>query len=444
MNRTIDKSETQEEDDLISLLNDDNEDGLGGVGTPKRGNVWLRPLINLLVLALLSVAGYALYNKYFKTDAIGPKQYKIIAASTGKVKKTIAASGTLQPWSTVDIKSKAGGRVDALLVNVGNEVKAGQILARIDPSDSLLTYKQSEADVSSAQARIDQGGYQYELQKKQSALAIQNAKVQLFSAQANLRAAQARLETGKTQETAQPALTRAAIANAQASYDQAVQSRAQLDATDPQSRATAKATYDQAIANRDNAKQSLERQISLAKQGFVSQQTVDTAKATLAVNESQVTSAAERLKNIEGELRASVQSADARVAQAKASLEQAKTQSMEVANKRNSTKELEAAGHSGAGWRRTGAGQPFGSDSESGEHRHQAEGYYVVASHDVPFGSVVQQRQNDARSDHRSRSVRRSRAEKVCRTGNYHHVRPLAERRWNQYRATRRHLADVY
>ena len=55
-------------------------------------------------------------------NAADKTQYKIAAAQFGAVKKTVSATGTLQPWSTVDIKSKAGGRVNALLVDVGSVV----------------------------------------------------------------------------------------------------------------------------------------------------------------------------------------------------------------------------------------------------------------------------------------------------------------------------------
>jgi multidrug efflux pump subunit AcrA (membrane-fusion protein) len=60
-------------------------------------------------------------------------KYRTSKVTFGTVKKTVSATGVLMPWTTVDIKSKAGGRVDALLVDEGSLVTKNQVLANIDP-----------------------------------------------------------------------------------------------------------------------------------------------------------------------------------------------------------------------------------------------------------------------------------------------------------------------
>ena len=309
-----------------------------------------RSLSALLVALAVLGGGWAAWSKFKKAGPAGKTQYKLGAAATARVKKTVSASGSLQPWSTVDIKSRAGGKVEQLLVDVGSVVKNGQVLARIDPSDSQMSVQQAQADIDSALARERQGQVQYSLQLRQSAIGIQTAqaqlgssKAQLASQRASLKAAQARLETSRRQSTSQPGLTKAAIDTAQASLKQAEQAREQLRVTAEQQRVGAKATYDQAVANRDNQKQQLKRQMSLVAQGFVSQQAVDTAQSALDVNESQVLSAKSRLDSIDNDLRTQLGSADARVEQAQVALRQAKIQSVEVDNKKSSLAEQMAA-----------------------------------------------------------------------------------------------------
>jgi HlyD family secretion protein len=333
---------------LDDLLGDSSNDS-DLPETNARSGKWKKPVALLVALGVLG-GGWAGWAKFKKASPAGLKQYKLGQASVGRVKKTVSASGTLQPWSIVDIKSRAGGRVEQLLVDVGAVVKSGQVLARIDPSDSQMSVQQAQADIDSAQARERQGQYQYQLQVRQSQIAIQTAnaqvaqsRAQVASARANLKAAQTRLSTAQQQSEAQPGLTRSAIASAQASLKQAEQTREQLRVTTEQQKIAAKATYDQAVANRDNAKLQVKRQNSLLDQGFVSQQAVDTATAQLEVNESQVISAKARVDSIVADLAAQASSAEARVAQSRAALDQAKTQSVEIANRKNAALEQESA-----------------------------------------------------------------------------------------------------
>ena len=241
------------------------------------------------------------------------------------MKKTVSASGTIQAWNVVDIKARAGGELTKLAVDVGDNVTKGQFLAQIDPLDVRLNLNTATANAESARARESQSAMTYSLQLDQSRIAIDNAQASLQSAQANAQAAAARLATVKQQALTQPELTRTAIANAEAAYNQAVKQRQQLDVTNAQDRVTSKATYDQAVANQTNARQSLDRQQALVNKGFVAQQAADTAIATKAVIDAQAAAAKKKLDTIEAEQSAAVAVADARVRQAKASLESART-----------------------------------------------------------------------------------------------------------------------
>ncbi len=297
------------------------------------------------ILAVAAVGGGYAYSRVrgAATSEATMTQYKTAAVAIGTVKKTVSATGTLKPWRTVDIKSRAGGEVKVLAVEVGNVVKNGQIIARIDPTDSSTTFRQAQADLDSAVARKDQSAETYQLQLRQTQTGIQNAEADLASTRASEAQAEARLLTARTQAATQPALTSAAIAQAKASYDQAVKQRKQLDATNPQAVASAKAAYEQAAANLSNARTSYDRQNSLVRRGFVSQSAVDQAQATLSVNQAQVGSAKAKLDTVGAELSANVENADARVAQAKAALDAAKQNAVAVSNQRNSLVESQAA-----------------------------------------------------------------------------------------------------
>lgn len=298
------------------------------------------------VVALLAVGGaiwFGVNKRMQATKEANLTQYKVAKVESGTVKKTVSATGILQPWRVVDIKSKAGGRVDKLLVDAGDQVKAGQILAEIDPSDTLMSVDTARADVDSAKARTQQSRKQYGLQVSQSKISVEAAEAGLQAAQSSMRAASSRLVTARTAAATQPALTAAAIASAEAGLVSARRQRDQLDQTQAQDRASARSALDQAQANAKASDAALSRQRNLLSQGFTSKASVDSAEAAAAVSVAQVASASERLRTLAAQQDAERGAADSRVASAQAQLDSAKASSVDIENRRQSQVEAEAA-----------------------------------------------------------------------------------------------------
>src|SRR5690349_10014903 len=64
----------------------------------------------------------------------------------GDIAVRVQATGSVEPINPVDIKSKAGGAITSLPVDVGSAVKAHQVLAQIDPRDVKNKFDQAVAD----------------------------------------------------------------------------------------------------------------------------------------------------------------------------------------------------------------------------------------------------------------------------------------------------------
>jgi HlyD family secretion protein len=297
----------------------------------------------IVVAAIVVAAGWWIWARIRAPKANEQVQYKLGSVEVGTVKKTVSATGILKPWRTVDIKSKAGGRVDALLVDIGSRVSEGQVLAKIDPTDTQLSVGTAKADVDSAEARKKQNEETYELQRLLSALALETAQAQLTTARASREAARSRLSVAQNAAATQPALSQASIAQAQASQDTATQQRAQLKATQAQERASAQAALDQAEANRRKTSADLARYRSLLERGFAAKQSVDSAEASDAASAAQVQTAGEKVRTLSAQQAAEADAADARVKQAQAQLSSAQAQAVDVQNKKLALAEAEAA-----------------------------------------------------------------------------------------------------
>ncbi len=125
----------------------------------------------------------------------------------------ITASGTVVPENSVNISPKNAGVLERLLVEQGDRVERGQILARMDQQDLTGQITQAEATVAQAQARLDRarnGNRPEEIaqararleqaQQQLQALQAGNRSEEVSQARAQVASAQARLELAQSKQ----------------------------------------------------------------------------------------------------------------------------------------------------------------------------------------------------------------------------------------------------
>jgi len=108
---------------------------------------------------LLSIAVWGL-SSCSDTEANNAPTYDTAVVSEGDLSITVEATGNIEPIRKVEVTSKASGEVLGMLVDVGDEVGPGALLARIDPRDVQNGFDQAKADLEVAQARLDISGAQ--------------------------------------------------------------------------------------------------------------------------------------------------------------------------------------------------------------------------------------------------------------------------------------------
>jgi HlyD family secretion protein len=114
----------------------------------RRGGWWI------LLLALLLVGGGV-----FLFTALSKPTVKIDASKLAKVERfdlarSVVATGKIEPITKVEIKSKASGIIQNLLVNVGDTVKEGQMLAELDREQLQARVRQLEATLAATEANV--------------------------------------------------------------------------------------------------------------------------------------------------------------------------------------------------------------------------------------------------------------------------------------------------
>ena len=252
----------------------------------------------------------------------------------GTVMASVSGNGVLQPLTTVEVRSNVGGTVVQLAVDEGDRVKAGQLICKIDPSDSISALEQARADYSSSGAKVAQSKQALSMQRLQTSAGI-------ISAEQAVEASRQKLAESQQEAALQPRLTREAISQAKSSLESAEASLTQTtSALTPQKLASAKAAYDQAKASYDENERTLKRQLALLDKGFVSQSQVDSAQAQFDTSKAQLESAKSKFDTVKDESDQDLKSAKSKVAQAKSALAAAEANRVQDTIK---VKELAAA-----------------------------------------------------------------------------------------------------
>jgi len=79
---------------------------------------------------------------------------KLAKVEKGDLAKSVVATGKVTPITKVEVKSKASGIVKKLLVDYGDKVKQGQLLAQLDKVEIEAQVAQSQAALEAAQANL--------------------------------------------------------------------------------------------------------------------------------------------------------------------------------------------------------------------------------------------------------------------------------------------------
>ncbi len=246
----------------------------------KRG--WL--IFGGLILALV---GWRVYRA-----RTAPKPHATVETAVAKaasVRELVSASGTIQPFTTVDVKSKAGGKVLEMAVEEGTRVKQGQLICIIDRQDTTTQLNQAQADLDAARSALRQAQQNVRLQEASVGPQIAQSAAGVSSAQARLKQARATLAIEANANPAQIAQSAAQVKAARANLQQA---RLSLDLQ----RRTSAAAINEAQSGVKAAGARLDQaQATAANQPQLSRSNIAGAQAAADAARASVNSAQEAL-----------------------------------------------------------------------------------------------------------------------------------------------------
>ncbi len=179
---------------------------------------WLRPVtLSLLALALAGGGWWAW--KAWGTGAKKSDELIFATVQRGDIEDLVGATGSLQPRDYVDVGAQVSGQLKKLHVEVGTEVKEGQLLAEIDAEQSAARVDANRASLRAQQATLVERQVNLEkaerdLQRQKNLMAEEATTTeQVQNAETAVRTAATQINTLKAQMQQQQASMRVEEAN---------------------------------------------------------------------------------------------------------------------------------------------------------------------------------------------------------------------------------------
>jgi HlyD family secretion protein len=146
---------------------------------------WLWSSLGILVLvSAIAVGSKSMSQKRVESQP----NIKALTApvETQPLTVKVEASGTIEPIDTVNVSSEVAGRLAELYVDRGDQVKAGDTLARLDSSEQQAQLAQAQGRLAEAEAEYTKmlnGNRSEEINRAQAQLTSAQARVDLSAKQ---------------------------------------------------------------------------------------------------------------------------------------------------------------------------------------------------------------------------------------------------------------------
>jgi len=122
----------------------------------------------VLLLLFISIVIFTVYKLFFEQTQRQEYNYVTKSITKGDFVISVSATGNLKPLEEISVGSEISGTIEKVFVDYNDVVKKGELLAQIDKTKYMSSYKKTKASLSVFEASLD------------------NAKAQLYSANATV------------------------------------------------------------------------------------------------------------------------------------------------------------------------------------------------------------------------------------------------------------------
>lgn len=185
----------------------------------------------LIILVGLGFLGWQIYEKAsasrkgFKRESRNiPVAVEVVLVKKASIREVGSFTGSLHPLSEFILAPKIAGRLEKILVNIGDTVKGGQLVAVLDDDEYRQQVLQAKAELEVAKANLQERKSTIENAKREyeRTVALRRKKIasesQLDAAESEFKTQQAKLKVATAQISQKEAALK--MANIRLSYAQ--------------------------------------------------------------------------------------------------------------------------------------------------------------------------------------------------------------------------------
>jgi HlyD family secretion protein len=164
-----------------------------------------KTLIIVAVVAIIAIAAFLALKPFSKKEEV--VSFNTVKVGKGKIANIVTATGTIEAIKTVNVGTQVSGILQHVYVDFNDNVKQGQLLARLDETSLQAQFDQSQSAVNQAQAQLTYQQATYDRLKAlfdkkliaqadydQAVFNLENAKGSLANAQFALARAKVNLD----------------------------------------------------------------------------------------------------------------------------------------------------------------------------------------------------------------------------------------------------------
>ncbi|MEM9805336.1 MAG: efflux RND transporter periplasmic adaptor subunit [Cyanobacteria bacterium P01_D01_bin.56] len=185
--------------------------------------VWVAGGAAIAILAISVVTIRRYRGEQYDVDAL------TVPVESTEVTVRINASGEVEAFRTVNLSPKTAGVLDELLVEQGDTVEQGQVIARMDIDDLNAQIRQNQASLAEAEAQLQdllQGTERTQL--AQAEANVNAVQAQLVESESRLSLAEGDLDRDRDLYT-QGAISERELDNSQNAFDSALANVRQIE-----------------------------------------------------------------------------------------------------------------------------------------------------------------------------------------------------------------------
>jgi len=163
--------------------------------SPAMSKLWFSA-VSLACLALASLSCSKTSGKAVDNASPRPVSVRAIPVEQKQLRRNVESVGSLFPLDEVTVSSEVEGRVEQVLVDVGDHVSTGQTIVKVVQTELQLTLDQQRASLQQARARLGLGDNAEEFKDVRNAPEVKKAAADLADAEQKYLRAKTLFEQG--------------------------------------------------------------------------------------------------------------------------------------------------------------------------------------------------------------------------------------------------------